>query len=89
MSKLAVDRAFIERGDEQLNVYESRSYARKTFVALFIDGKYLLGPPIVLASGVTAQGEKPRGALCKAQMSIINLVWICSKTCSNAACGAQ
>lgn len=58
MSKSAVDRAFVERGDERLNEFESRSYAEKTFVALFVDGKYLLGEQIVLALGVTAQGTK-------------------------------
>ena len=58
MSKSAVDRAFVERGDERLNEFESRSYTEKTFVALFVDGKYLLGEQIVLALGVTAQGTK-------------------------------
>lgn len=58
MSKSAVDRVFVERGDERLNEFESRSYAEKTFVALFVDGKYLLGEQIVLALGVTAQGTK-------------------------------
>lgn len=58
MSKSAVDQAFVERSAERLNEFESRSYDEKTFVALFIDGKYLLGEQIVLALGVTAQGAK-------------------------------
>lgn len=58
MSKSAVDQAFIERSAERLNEFEARSYDEKTFVALFVDGKYLLGEQIVLALGVTAQGAK-------------------------------
>jgi putative transposase len=58
MSKSAVDQAFIERSAERLQEFESRSYQDKTFVALFVDGKYLLGEQIVLALGVTAQGAK-------------------------------
>jgi transposase-like protein len=58
MSKSAVDQAFIERSAERLKEFEARAYDKMTFVALFVDGKYLLGEQIVLALGVTAQGSK-------------------------------
>lgn len=58
MSKSAVDQAFIERSAERLKEFEARTYDKMTFVALFVDGKYLLGEQIVLALGVTAQGSK-------------------------------
>lgn len=58
MSKSAVDQAFIERSAERLKEFEARAYDQMTFVALFIDGKYLLGEQIVLALGVTTQGSK-------------------------------
>lgn len=58
MSKSAVDQVFVERSAERLQQFESRSYDEKTFVALFVDGKYLLGEQIVLALGITAQGVK-------------------------------
>lgn len=58
MSKSAVDQAFIERSAERLKEFEARAYDKMTFVALFVDGKYLLGEQIVLALGITAQGRK-------------------------------
>jgi len=58
LSKSAVDQAFVERSAERLRQFEARRYDKTTFVALFVDGKYLLGEQIVLALGVTAQGRK-------------------------------
>jgi putative transposase len=58
LSKPAVDQAFIERSAERLKEFEARRYDELEFVALFIDGKYLVGQQIVLVLGVTLQGRK-------------------------------
>lgn len=58
LSKSAVDQAFIERSAARLQEFEARRYDELTFVALFMDGKYLLGQQIVLVLGVTLQGRK-------------------------------
>lgn len=58
LSKTGVDRSFIERSAERLKEFEARRFEEMTFVALFIDGKYLIGEQIILALGVTAQGAK-------------------------------
>jgi putative transposase len=58
LSKSAVDQAFIERSAERLKEFEARRFDQMTFVALFVDGKYLLGEQIVLVLGVTVEGRK-------------------------------
>lgn len=58
LSKSAVDQSFIERSAERLKEFEARRFDETKLVALFIDGKYLVGEQIVLALGVTAQGVK-------------------------------
>lgn len=58
LSKSGVDQAFIERSAERLKEFEERRFDDTSFVALFIDGKYLVGDQIVLAMGVTVQGSK-------------------------------
>lgn len=58
LTKSAVDQAFIERSAERLKEFEARRYDELEFVALFMDGKYLVGQQIVLVLGVTLQGRK-------------------------------
>ena len=58
LSKSAVDQTFIERSAERLKEFEARRYDEMEFVALFMDGKYLVGQQIVLVLGVTLQGRK-------------------------------
>jgi putative transposase len=58
LSKSAVDQAFIEGSAERLKQFEERRFDDTSFVALFIDGKYLVGDQIVLVLGVTVQGVK-------------------------------
>ena len=58
MSKSSVSRSFIERTEERLQEFESRSLADKQIIALFIDGKYLSKQQIIICMGVTLQGEK-------------------------------
>ena len=58
LKKSSVDATFIERADEWLHRFESPRFDGMRFVALFVDGKYLVGEHIVLAVGVTEQGFK-------------------------------
>jgi transposase-like protein len=44
--------------NERLKEFEARRYDSDQFIALFVDGKYLLGQQILLALGVTASGRK-------------------------------
>jgi transposase-like protein len=58
LTRSVVDQAFIERSAERLKEFEARRYDDVEFVALFMDGKYLVGQQIVLVLGVTLQGRK-------------------------------
>ena len=58
MSKSSVSRSFIERTEEKLKEFESRSLEHLNVIALFIDGKYLSKEQIIICMGVTLQGEK-------------------------------
>jgi len=58
MSKSSVSRSFIDRTEEKLKEFESRSLEHLKVIALFIDGKYLSKEQIIICMGVTLQGEK-------------------------------
>lgn len=58
MSKSSISRSFIERTEEKLKEFESRSLAHQQFIALFVDGKYLSREQIIICLGVTRQGKK-------------------------------
>ncbi len=58
MSKSSISRSFIERTEEKLKEFESRSLEHLNVIALFIDGKYLSKEQIIICMGVTLQGEK-------------------------------
>jgi len=58
MSKSSISRSFIDRTEEKLKEFESRSLEPLQIIALFIDGKYLSREQIIICMGVTLQGEK-------------------------------
>ena len=58
MSKSSISRSFIDRTEEKLKEFESRSLEHLQVIALFIDGKYLSKEQIIICMGVTLQGEK-------------------------------
>ena len=58
MSKSSVSRSFVDRTEEKLKEFESRSLEPLQIIALFIDGKYLSKEQIIICMGVTLQGEK-------------------------------
>jgi len=58
MSKSSISRSFIDRTEEKLKEFESRSLEPLQIIALFIDGKYLSKEQIIICMGVTLQGEK-------------------------------
>jgi len=58
LSKSSVSRSFIERTEEKLKEFESRSIAHHKILALFIDGKYLSKEQIIICLGITDKGNK-------------------------------
>jgi transposase-like protein len=58
MSKSSISRSFVDRTEEKLKEFESRSLEHLQVIALFIDGKYLSKEQIIICMGVTLQGEK-------------------------------
>jgi len=58
MSKSSISRSFIDRTEEKLKEFESRSLEQMQIIALFLDGKYLSREQIIICMGVTLQGEK-------------------------------
>jgi putative transposase len=58
LKKSSIDKAFMERADERLRLFEARTFEKERFVGLFVDGKYLAGEQMVIALGVTEQGLK-------------------------------
>ena len=58
ISHSSVSREFIEQSGRKLEDFEKRSLKDYDFVGLFIDGKYLAKEQVVIALGVTLQGDK-------------------------------
>lgn len=58
LSRSSISREFIEQSSRKLEEFQSRSLASYQFMALMIDGKYLASDQIVIALGITRQGEK-------------------------------
>lgn len=58
LSKSSVSKKFKSRTKEKLKEFENRKLDDYDFVALFLDGKYLVKDQIIIALGVTAQGNK-------------------------------
>lgn len=58
ISKSSISRSFIDRTEEKLKEFESRSLEHLQIISLFIDGKYLSKEQIIICMGVTLQGKK-------------------------------
>lgn len=58
LSKSAISRTFVEESAEALKAFQTRPLGTETYVALLIDGKYMVDEQIVIVMGITAQGEK-------------------------------
>jgi len=58
LSKSSVSRSFVDRTEEKLKEFESRSIAHHKILAIFIDGKYLSKEQIIICLGVTENGDK-------------------------------
>jgi len=56
-SKSSLSRAFIEQSTAALEAFERRLFD-DTYVAMFVDGKYLAGSQILIAVGLTTDGQK-------------------------------
>lgn len=58
LSQSTISRKFIEESSEALKEFEKRDLAKYDFLALVIDGKYLVKEQIVICMGITSSGEK-------------------------------
>jgi transposase-like protein len=58
LSKSDVSRRFVERTRDELKDFMDRDLSNHTFVGIFIDGKSFGGEQIIIAMGVTEQGQK-------------------------------
>lgn len=58
LSKSSVSSRFIEATAEKLKEFESRRYDHMDFLAVFMDGKHLAKQQIIIALGITLQGDK-------------------------------
>lgn len=58
LTKSEVSRRFVDRTRDELKVFMERDLSRHTFVGIFIDGKSFGGEQIIIALGVTEQGQK-------------------------------
>jgi len=58
LSRSSVSKRFIEQSTEAVKEFSERDLSSNNFIALFIDGKYLAREQMVIALGVTEQGEK-------------------------------
>lgn len=58
LSKSAVSKSFVEESKKKLEEFENRDLSKYEFIGLFIDGKYAGDEQIVIALGVTLEGDK-------------------------------
>lgn len=58
LSQSSVSRAFQERSAKALETFKERRFDEETFLALWIDGKYLARHQIVICMGLTEDGRK-------------------------------
>ncbi|MDF1612528.1 transposase [Stygiobacter electus] len=58
LSQSTVSRAFVEESEKALKVFEERDLGLYDFIALVIDGKYNSKDNIVIALGITINGDK-------------------------------
>jgi putative transposase len=57
LSKSNISRAFVEQSYAALEAFENRKL-EDTYVAVYVDGKYMSGSQFLIAVGVNTQGEK-------------------------------
>jgi len=58
LSASSVSRRFVQESQKMLEEYEKRNLSEYDFVALVLDGKYLSKDQIVIALGITMNGDK-------------------------------
>jgi transposase-like protein len=58
LSSSTVSRAFVDASAEELRKFQERDLSEETFVALVLDGKTFAEETMVIALGVTLEGEK-------------------------------
>lgn len=58
LSQSTLSKTFIEESEKILKRFQSRDLSKYDFVALVIDGKYLAKEQIVIALGITLEGDK-------------------------------
>jgi putative transposase len=58
LSQSTVSRAFIEESTKALEEFEKRDLGYYDFLAIMIDGKYLSSEQVVIALGITSNGDK-------------------------------
>lgn len=58
LSKSSVSSRFIEATSEKLKEFTERRFDHMDFVAVFMDGKHLARQQIIIALGITLQGDK-------------------------------
>jgi transposase-like protein len=58
LSKSSVSSRFIEATAEKLKEFTARRFDHQDFLAVFMDGKYLARQQIIIALGITLQGDK-------------------------------
>jgi transposase-like protein len=58
LSRSSVSNRFIEQSKEAVKEFNERDLSMNNFIALYIDGKYLAKEQMVIALGVTDQGDK-------------------------------
>ena len=58
LSSSTISRSFIERSKEALEEFESRKLTKEEFIAIFMDGKFLVSEQMVIALGITLSGRK-------------------------------
>jgi len=64
LSSSSVSRNFVEYSKQALESFEKRKFEDQDFVAVFIDGKHLAKEQMIIALGVTLQGDKiPLGVI--------------------------
>jgi putative transposase len=58
LSKSSVSQKFIKMTEESLKEFQERDLSYNDFIAIFIDGKYMYGQQMIVALGVTKEGQK-------------------------------
>ena len=58
LSASSIGNAFITQTAALLKAFETRRFDQHTFAVLLLDGKYLAGMQMIVAMGITTEGEK-------------------------------